>query len=320
MAPSLPDLPSDHHEDTVDGKVNTGDDHSTRAKKSPLEMISKGACLPGIPQHPTFQEHRQWMLEKMALSFRVFARKGYTDGLAGHISVRDPEWPHTFWTNPLAKHYGLMKASDMILVDYSGKPVGANGAGFQIHSAIHKRRPDVAAAAHTHSPYGLAWSPFGRPLEMLTQNAAYLYDDAQGVYDDFGGVVFTEKEGEKIGDALGPKGKGLMLRNHGLLTVGNTVDEACFLMTLSKYSPTLHRAASAPHGFRRDLTHILVERCCQVQLLAEAAAANGVPKTYLSDEAAKYTFEMSSTPETLYWEAQPDLEFEAHMCNEDHRG
>lgn len=59
----------------------------------------------------------------------------------------------------------------------------ANGAGFQIHSAIHKRRPDVAAAAHTHSPYGLAWSPFGRPLEMLTQNAAYLYDDAQGVYD-----------------------------------------------------------------------------------------------------------------------------------------
>lgn len=98
MAPSLPDLPSDHHEDTVDGKIITGDDHSTRAKKSPLEMISQGACLPGIPQHPTFQEHRQWMLEKMALSFRVFARKGYTDGLAGHISVRDPEWPHTFWT------------------------------------------------------------------------------------------------------------------------------------------------------------------------------------------------------------------------------
>lgn len=59
----------------------------------------------------------------------------------------------------------------------------ANGAGFQIHSAIHKRRPDVAAAAHTHSPYGLSWSPFGRPLEMLTQDAAYLYGDAQGVYD-----------------------------------------------------------------------------------------------------------------------------------------
>ncbi|KAI7157749.1 arad-like aldolase/epimerase [Hortaea werneckii] len=301
MAPSLPDSPLDHHEDTIDGKVNTGDDHSTKAKKSPLEMISQGVCLPGIPQHPTFQEHRQWMLEKMALAFRVFARKGYTDGLAGHISVRDPEWPHTFWTNPLAKHYGLMKASDMILVDYSGKPVGgntslpANGAGFQIHSAIHKRRPDVAAAAHTHSPYGLAWSPFGRPLEMLTQDAAYLYDDAQGVYDDFGGVVFTEEEGERIGNALGPKGKGLMLRNHGLLTVGNTVDEACFLMTL-------------------------MERCCQVQLLAEAAAANGVPKTYLSDEAARYTFEMSSTPETLYWEAQPDLEFEAHMCNGEHRG
>ena len=69
-----------------------------RQAKSPLQLISQGVCLPGIPQFPTFGEQRQWMLEKMALSFRVFARKGYTAGLAGHISVRDPEWIHTFWT------------------------------------------------------------------------------------------------------------------------------------------------------------------------------------------------------------------------------
>ena len=66
--------------------------------KTPLELICQGICLPGIPKHPTFAAHRQWMLEKMALAFRVFARKGYTDGMAGHISVRDPEYPHTFWT------------------------------------------------------------------------------------------------------------------------------------------------------------------------------------------------------------------------------
>lgn len=73
-------------------------DSTPTGKKSPLEMISQGVCLPGIPLHPTFGEHRQWMLEKMALAFRVFARKGFADGLAGHISVRDPEWTHTFWT------------------------------------------------------------------------------------------------------------------------------------------------------------------------------------------------------------------------------
>lgn len=58
----------------------------------------------------------------------------------------------------------------------------ANAAGFLIHSAVHKSRPDVDAACHTHSPYGMAWSAFGRPLEMLTQDAAYLYGDAQAVY------------------------------------------------------------------------------------------------------------------------------------------
>lgn len=69
-----------------------------QAGKTPLQLLSQGTCLPGIPQHPTFAAHRQWLLEQMALAFRVFARKGYTDGLAGHISVRDPENPHTFWT------------------------------------------------------------------------------------------------------------------------------------------------------------------------------------------------------------------------------
>lgn len=90
--------------DGRNAKANGVDDghcdkhHEMAKSKSPLELISQGVCLPGIPRHPTYGEHRQWMLEKMALAFRVFARKGYTEGLAGHISVRDPEWPHTFWT------------------------------------------------------------------------------------------------------------------------------------------------------------------------------------------------------------------------------
>lgn len=121
------------------------------AKKTPLELISQGISLPGIPKHPSFAIHREWMLDHMALAFRVFARKGYTEGMSGHISVRDPEHPHTFWTNPLGKHFGMLKASDMILVDYDGKAIGgnmsrpANAAGFLIHSAVHKARPDVVS-------------------------------------------------------------------------------------------------------------------------------------------------------------------------------
>lgn len=86
----------------------------------------------------------------------------------------------------------------------------------------------------------------------------------------------------------------MILQNHGLFTVGSTVDEACFLMTL-------------------------MERACQCQLLAEAAAANGITKVCVSEESANYTRENSSDPETLYWEAQPDLEFEACMSGGVHR-
>ncbi|KAH9812188.1 Meiotically up-regulated 14 protein [Teratosphaeria destructans] len=273
------------------------DDQVQRKHKSPLELISQGATLPGIPTFPSFAQHRQWMLEHMALAFRVFARKGYTEGMSGHISLRDPENPHTFWTNPLGKHFGLLKASDMILVDYDGKAIGgnmsrpANAAGFLIHSAVHKARPDVVAACHTHSPAGKAWSTFARPLEMLNQDVAYFYGDAQAVYKEFGGIVFTEEEGHRLASALGPNGKGLILRNHGLLTVGTTVDEAAYLYTL-------------------------MERSCEVQLMVEAAAANGVPKVYVPEKAAKYTFENGADAETLYWEFQPDLDYEVEMCGE----
>jgi len=101
MAPSA--ISTSQNEDVPAVTKQHGQDEQTAAvqkkQKTPLQMISQGVSLPGIPQHPTFQLHRQWMLEKMALAFRVFARKGYTEGMSGHISVRDPEHPHAFWTN-----------------------------------------------------------------------------------------------------------------------------------------------------------------------------------------------------------------------------
>ncbi|RMZ68615.1 class II aldolase adducin domain containing [Pyrenophora seminiperda CCB06] len=263
---------------------------------TPLQAISQGVCLPGIPLFSSYDKHRAWILSHMAGAFRVFARNNLTEGMSGHISVRDPEHPHTFWTNPLGKHFGLLKASDMVLVDYSGAVVGgnqsrpANAAGFLIHSAIHKARPDVNAACHCHGIAGKAWSAFAKPLEMINQDVCYLYGEAQAVYEDFGGVVFTEEEGVRLAAALGPKGKGMVLRNHGLLTVGGTVDEAAFL-------------------------YVLMERSCDVQLRADAAAANGIPKVLVDDEAAAYTFKMASDAESLYWEFQPDLEYEYEMSN-----
>ncbi|KAF2011179.1 arad-like aldolase/epimerase [Aaosphaeria arxii CBS 175.79] len=267
---------------------------SKQASKTPLQLISQGTPLPSIPTFLSFASHRAAILSHMAGAFRVFARKGFTEGMSGHISVRDPEYPHLFWTNPLARHFALLRASDMILLDYDGKVVGgntsrpANGAGFLIHSALHKAREDVNAACHCHGKAGKAWSAFGKKLEMINQDICYMYGEAQGVYEDFGGIVFEEEEGRKLARALGEKGKGLVLKNHGLLTVGGTVDEAAYLYTL-------------------------MERSAEVQLMVEAAAANGLKKIIVDDEAAEYTFRMASDPETLYWEFQPDLEYEVEL-------
>ncbi|KAJ5767181.1 uncharacterized protein N7511_004797 [Penicillium nucicola] len=268
-------------------------------KSKGLEALSQGTTLPGIPEFSNLDKQRAYMLNHMAGAFRVFARHGFVEGMAGHISLRDPEFPDRFWTNPLGLHFGLITPSDLILVDESGTAVGgntsrpANAAGFLIHSAIHKNRPDVHAACHFHSTYGKAWSAFAEPLEMLNQDVAIFYGDAQSVYGDFGGVVLKEEESDALAKSLG-NGKGMILRNHGLLTVGGTVDEAAYLF-------------------------LLMEKSCQVQLAADAAVAAGRRKVLIDDEAARFTFENTSDPESLFAEFQVYLQYESAISHDGYK-
>jgi ribulose-5-phosphate 4-epimerase/fuculose-1-phosphate aldolase len=126
---------------------------------------------------PTFTDkyaERAWAKGKMAAAFRICARLGWADGASGHVSLRDPVNPEHFWINPYAVHFAQMKASDLVLVDHEGKQVlptkhKVNAAGFIIHSSIHKARPDINAAVHLHSPWGRAWSAFGKGIDMVNQ-------------------------------------------------------------------------------------------------------------------------------------------------------
>ncbi|KAI1781098.1 arad-like aldolase/epimerase [Hypoxylon cercidicola] len=261
-------------------------------EKTPLEAISHGMLMPGIPTFPTYTEHRRHILVHMAATFRFFARSSFTEGQAGHISVRDPEFPSLMWMNPLGRHFGMLTAGDMVCLEImTGKIVGGNtsrpvnAAGYLIHSAVHKRRPnDIHAICHAHSNAGRAWSVFARPLEMLNQDVCSFYN-AHAVYARYGGIVIAADEGEHIAAALGDANKGAILLNHGLLTVGKTVDEAGFMFGL-------------------------LDRACAMQLLVEAAAANGIPKKIISDEEAAFNFKMASEENSLYREAQPDIEYE----------
>ncbi|GMM27710.1 hypothetical protein DAMA08_004260 [Martiniozyma asiatica (nom. inval.)] len=253
--------------------------------------ISMGNASPHqIPKFSDPYEERAWILEHMAGVFRIFGRKGFTEGTAGHISVRDPVDPTTFWINPLGIHFSLLKATDMVRVDEEGNLVGGNttapinAAGFAIHSALHKARPNINAACHTHSKWGKAWSAFGKELEMLNQDVCTLYD-TQCVYTDFGGVAIEKAEGEAIAKAAGEKNRAILLQNHGLLTCGETVDEAGYLFTL-------------------------MERSCEVQL---ACDATGREKKIIGHEEAAYTAYMDNDPQTLYMELQNDLAYETHL-------
>jgi ribulose-5-phosphate 4-epimerase/fuculose-1-phosphate aldolase len=202
------------------------------------------------------------MKQRMAAAFRLFDAFGFNEGVAGHLTGRDPEDPDLFWVNPFGLSFGLIRASDLIAVDRDGNVVHGdwpvNQAAFAIHSQVHEARPDVMAAAHTHSTYGRAFSTLGRPLASITQDACAFHDD-HAVFDDYTGVVLDVEEGKRIAHALGG-GKAAILRNHGLLTVGHTVDEAAWWF-------------------------ITMERSCQVQLLAEAA---GDPRP-IDDEYAALT-------------------------------
>ena len=210
----------------------------------------------------TVEEERQHRKQRLAAGFRLFSRFGFDEGVAGHITARDPELEDHFWVNPFGMHFSHIRASDLLLVNHQGEVVEGdyrvNTAAFAIHSQVHAARPDVVAAAHTHSTYGRAWSTLGRKLDPITQDVCAFYEDHE-VFDDYTGVVLDTEEGKRIAHALGDS-KAVILRNHGLLTVGRSVDEAVWWF-------------------------ITMERSCQVQLLAEAA---GTP-VLIDPEMAKLT-------------------------------
>ena len=239
---------------------------------SPFDVVAER------PAFDSVEAERLHRKQRLAASFRLFGKFGFDEGVAGHITVRDPEHHDRFWLNPFLMNFRHIRVSDLICVDHTGTVVEGNAsvnrAAFAIHSQVHAARPDVVAAAHAHSLYGKAWSALGRPLDPLTQDACAFFED-HGLYDDYTGVVLDLDEGKRIAAALGDH-KAVILRNHGLLTVGHTVDAAVW-------------------------SFITMERSCQAQLLAEAA---GTP-VLIDAEMARRTHAQVGSPRSCHLSFQP---------------
>ena len=244
-----------------------------------VELTPKAVAAIGRPTYDNVEDERRVRKVGLAAALRVFGRLGYGEGVAGHITARDPEFTDHFWVNPFGKSFRHMKTSDLILVNHAGEVVygnqPVNRAAFVLHAAIHKARPDVIGAAHAHSTYGKAWSTLGRKLDPITQDSCIFYDDHVLISEQGGAVVFEETAAEEIISKF-PTGKAAIHQNHGLFTVGTTVEAAAFWF-------------------------ITMDRSCQAQLLAEAA---GTPKL-IPHDMALYTQQLTGFADAGWFQFQP---------------
>jgi ribulose-5-phosphate 4-epimerase/fuculose-1-phosphate aldolase len=169
----------------------------------------------------------------LAACYRLVHHYGMDDLVYNHISARVPGEEGHFLINAYGMTYDEISASSLVKIDFDGDIVqdsgtgyGINLAGFVIHSAVHRGRPDVACVIHTHTPAGMAVSAMKEGLLPLTQNAMYF--GGIGYHDYEGPAVDLDEQKRLVAD-LGPH-EAMILRNHGLLSVGRTIPEAFVTM------------------------------------------------------------------------------------------
>ncbi len=176
----------------------------------------------------------EWKLRvDLACAYRLVAHYGWDDLIFTHLSVRVPGPEHHFLINPYNLMFDEITASSLVKIDVNGQavmetPYLTNPAGFTIHSAIHMNREDAHAVMHLHTPYGQAVSAMTDGLMPLTQTAMLVRE--QVAYHHYEGVATDLEERERLVADLGDTKKAMILRNHGTLTLGETVGEAFILM------------------------------------------------------------------------------------------
>jgi len=279
---------------------------SEKAGVAPLEPgIDKREAADAtirFPRPPTFEDkykEREYQKGRLALAFRIFAKLGFDEGVAGHITLRDPVEPTSFWVNPFGVAWPLLKASDLILVNADGKVIDGgpvrllNTAAYMIHHAVHTARPEINCVAHSHSIYGRSFCSLGKNLDTITQDSCSFHNDI-ALYSSFRGIVLAADEGIAIASALGGK-KAALLQNHGLLTVGKTI-ESCVFWFMS------------------------LEKCCHAQLLADAAAGGTGGETVKIDEKdATYTWKSVGSEAAGWFSGKPTFDMMEHEAGVDYK-
>ena len=206
--------------------------------------------------------------QDLAAAYRLVAHYGMDDSIYTHISARLPDAHDQFLINPYGTLFRDITASSLVKIDLDGRilddsPHDVNPAGFTIHSAVHSARHDAACVLHTHTVAGVAVSSLECGLQPCNQWALQFYNRV--VYHEYEGIALDHAERDRLIGDLGPTAQVMILRNHGLLTLGRTVAEAFILM-------------------------LNLERACRVQMAIQASgqAIHPVPPEVCELTARQY--------------------------------
>ncbi len=214
----------------------------------------------------------EWKIRiDLAACYRICAHFGWDDLIFTHISARVPGAARHYLINPFGLLFDEITASNLVKVDLQGRIQlpnghGINPAGFTVHSAIHEAREDAHCALHLHTTEGVAVSAQKKGLLSISQNAMTLYGDIG--YHDYEGLALEEGERKRLAADIGPDKGCLILRNHGLLTVGGNVQQAFLRM-------------------------YFLQRACEQQL---AAQSGGAALTMLPDELGEKVAQQGRGP------------------------
>ncbi len=165
---------------------------------------------------------------QLAAAYRLVEHFGWNESIYGHLTVRVPGPERHFLINPYGLRYGEVTASNLVKITLAGEIVGesawpVNAAGYAIHGAIHAAAPEAHCVMHTHSPAGMAVAALECGLLPISLDAT-LFHGTVG-YHEYEGAIVSEDEKARLVRDLG-RNRALILRNHGLVTVGRTIAEA----------------------------------------------------------------------------------------------
>ena len=231
-------------------------------------MRQNPAVQPAPPAFDPPPQNERQVREDLAAAYRLVAHFGMDDSIYTHISARVPGAHDQFLINPYGMLFRDITASSLVKIDLDGRilddtPFDVNPAGFTIHSAVHAARHDAACVLHTHTVAGVAVSSLAGGLQPCNQWALQFHQRV--AYHDFEGIALDPGERSRLVDDLGPRAMALILRNHGLVTLGRTVAEAFILM----------------HN---------LERACRVQVAVQSSGlpVNPVPPEICERTAQQY--------------------------------